>query len=86
MKAKAKSAQSLRAQVEKWLAPRFATSVHVIAFSRTGLDNRRYVRVESQEAGAPPHVLFFFLHDEGHWSVFPPQRETPRMRVEQVAK
>ena len=73
---KATSVQSLRSRVEKWLTPRLPTSVRVTVFSRIGPDNRRYVRVESQEA-AGSHALFFFLHDEGHWSVFPLQGEPP---------
>jgi hypothetical protein len=81
---KATSEQSLRSQVEKWLAPRFPMSVRVTVFSRTGPHNRRYVRVESLEA-AGPHALFFFLHDEGHWSVFPPHRESLKMTAERVA-
>jgi hypothetical protein len=81
---KATDTQSLRSQVEKWLAPRFPTSVRVTVFGRMGPHNRRYVRVESQEA-AGSHALFFFLHDEGRWSVFPPQRESPKMTAERVA-
>ncbi|WP_236002269.1 hypothetical protein [Paraburkholderia elongata] len=62
--------QSLRCQVEKWLAPAPARPVHVTAFSRTRLGGRRYVCVEtSSPSGA--RALFFFRHDDGSWCVFP---------------
>ncbi|RKT22164.1 hypothetical protein B0G69_5596 [Paraburkholderia sp. RAU2J] len=63
--------QSLRCQVEKWLAPSHAMHVHVTRFGRTAGNGRRYVCVEtSSPAGA--RSLFFFRHDDGRWSVFPP--------------
>ncbi|CDY74620.1 FIG00454712: hypothetical protein [Caballeronia glathei] len=66
--------QSLRWQVEKWLAPAPATPVHVTRFSRTGRGGRRYVCVEtSSPAGV--RTLFFFRHDDGSWSVFPPSAD-----------
>ncbi|RDK03242.1 hypothetical protein [Paraburkholderia lacunae] len=63
--------QSLRSQVEKWLAPAPATPVHVTRFSRAGWNGGRYVCVEtSSPAGA--RALFFFRHDDGSWCVIPP--------------
>jgi hypothetical protein len=63
--------QSLRYQVEKWLGPAPAAHFHVTRFGRTGWTGRRYVRVEtSSPAGA--RALFFFRHDDGNWSIFPP--------------
>ncbi|MGF6634109.1 hypothetical protein OKW38_002790 [Paraburkholderia sp. MM5496-R1] len=63
--------QSLRCQVEKWPAPSPTMHVHVTRFSRTAGNGRRYVCVEtSSPAGA--RALFFFRHDDGRWSVFPP--------------
>ncbi|TDN68827.1 hypothetical protein [Paraburkholderia sp. BL10I2N1] len=63
--------QSLRCQVEKWLAPAPTMHVHVTRFSRTAGNGRRYVCVEtSSPAGA--RALFFFRNDDGRWSVFPP--------------
>jgi len=68
--------QSLRFQVEKWLAPGSTASVRIVEFSRTYADQRRYVCVQSaQPAGL--RALFFFRHDDGHWRVFPPL--VPRM-------
>jgi hypothetical protein len=62
--------QSLRWQVEKWLALTSATPLRVTRFSRTGRHGQRYVCVEtSSPAGA--RALFFFRHDDGSWCVFP---------------
>jgi hypothetical protein len=70
--------QSLRCQVEKWLAPAPTIPVHVTEFSRTRWGGRRYVCVEtSSEDGA--RALFFFRHDDGSWSVFPPTADRWKM-------
>ncbi|CAG9265306.1 hypothetical protein [Paraburkholderia unamae] len=63
--------QSLRYQVEKWLAP--TTPVHVTAFRHTRSGGARYVCVETRQATGF-HALFFFRHDDGYWNVFPPAR------------
>jgi hypothetical protein len=66
--------QSLRFQVEKWLAPGPTTPIHVIVFGRTRSGRRRYVCVETiQPAGL--RALFFFRHDEGYWRPFPPSSD-----------
>jgi hypothetical protein len=81
---KSKSEQSLRFQVEKWLAPGSTRSMHVTVFSRTSLGRRRYVCVEtSQPAGS--RALFFFRHDDGSWRVFPSEPGRPKMSTERVA-
>ncbi|MEX3812801.1 hypothetical protein AB3X96_21465 [Paraburkholderia sp. BR13439] len=73
--------QSLRCQVEKWLAPGPATPVHVTALSRTGKGGRRYVCVEtSSPAGA--RALFFFRHDDGSWYVFPQPASRRKLAAE----
>ncbi|MBB5443132.1 MULTISPECIES: hypothetical protein [unclassified Paraburkholderia] len=82
------NAQSLRCQVEKWLAPAPTMHVHVTRFSRAAGDGRRYVCVEaSSPAGA--RALFFFRHDDGSWSVFPPtvnrRKSTAEHALVQVA-
>jgi hypothetical protein len=80
--------QSLRRQVEKWLAPAFATPVHVTEFGHTRLGGRRYVRVETSSADGV-RELFFFRHDDGSWCVFPPTtaslRPNQELPVAQVA-
>jgi hypothetical protein len=79
---RATSAQSLRSQVEKWLTPHLARSIRVTVFGRTGPLNRRYVRVEVQEA-EDSHALFFFLQDGGCWSVLPARKtRSQKMRAE----
>lgn len=73
--------QSLRSQVEKWLAPAPATAVHVTAFSHARLGGRRYVCVEtSSPVGA--RALFFFRHDDGNWCVFPPTLDKRKVTAE----
>ncbi|SOE69723.1 hypothetical protein SAMN05446635_3610 [Burkholderia sp. OK233] len=79
---KSTNGQSLRCQVEKWLAPAPATPVRVTAFSRTRLGGRRYVCVEtSSPSGA--HALFFFKHDDGSWCVFPQTANSRKLAAEQ---
>ena len=73
--------QSLRSQVEKWLAPAPATPVHVTRFSLNGWNGRRYVCVEtSSPAGV--RALFFFRHDNGSWSVFPQTANRRKLAAE----
>ncbi|MGF6600492.1 hypothetical protein P3T23_005229 [Paraburkholderia sp. GAS448] len=70
--------QSLRRQVEKWLAPGPTIPVHVTQFSRTRRGRRRYVCVEtSLPAGS--RALFFFRHADGQWCVFPPAADSPEL-------
>ncbi|MFM0356528.1 hypothetical protein PQR12_23795 [Paraburkholderia nemoris] len=78
---KSTNGQSLRCQVEKWLAPAPATPLRETVFSRTGLAGRRYVCVEtSSPSGA--HALFFFKHDDGSWYVFPQPANMRKLTVE----
>jgi hypothetical protein len=74
------NAQSLRFQVEKWLAPGPTVPVRVIEFSRTRSGRRRYVRVrvETTQPGGS-RTLFFFRHDDGCWHVFPPSGDGPQI-------
>ncbi|KDP87681.1 hypothetical protein CF70_035050 [Cupriavidus sp. SK-3] len=76
--------QSLRFQVEKWLAPGPTTSVHVIEFGRTHSGRRRYVCVETTQP-AVLRALFFFRHDDGCWRVFPPAVDRPKMSADRLA-
>ncbi len=78
---KGTKAQSLRYQVEKWLAP--TTPVHVTAFGHTRLGRGRYVCVETwQPTGL--HALFFFQHDDGYWHVFPPAADSAQLRAQRT--
>ena len=75
---KSTNQQSLRFQVEKWLAPLPTIPVRVVEFSRTRWARRRYVRVEtSLPVGS--RALFFFRHDDGRWYVFPPTADRLKM-------
>jgi hypothetical protein len=76
--------QSLRYQVEKWLAPAATRGVHVTHFSRTRSDGRRYVCVEASDP-LHVHALFFFRHDDGCWRVFPARPDGPQLAVERRA-
>ena len=81
---KSTNEQSLRFQVEKWLAPGPTTPVHVIEFGRTYPGRRRYVCVETtQQAGL--RTLFFFRHDDGCWRVFPPTVDSPKKSIDGLA-
>jgi hypothetical protein len=76
--------QSLRFQVEKWLAPGPTIPVHVTEFSRTRWARRRYVRVETSSPGGL-RALFFFRHDDGCWYVFPPTADRLKMIADRPA-
>lgn len=62
---------SLRLLVEKWLTPIFATPIRVTRLSCVRRKWKRYVCVEALRPEGPV-ALFFFRHDDGIWSVFPP--------------
>ena len=81
---KSTSEQSLRFQVEKWLAPGPTIPVHVTEFSRTRWARRRYVRVETAQPGGL-RALFFFRHDDGCWYVFPPTADRLKMIADRPA-
>jgi hypothetical protein len=78
---KNRKAQSLRYQVEKWLAP--SAPVHVTSFGRTRWGRARYVCVETW-LPTGSHALFFFLHDDGYWNVFPPVADTAQQGVQRT--
>lgn len=71
---KANGEQSLRREVEKWLAPGTSRTVHVTEFGRTRWGHKRYVCVETA-LSTGRRSLFFFRHDDGFWCVFPPADE-----------
>jgi hypothetical protein len=78
---KNRSEQSLRWQVEKWLAPAPATPIHVTRLGHPGRGGRHCVRVEtSSPAGV--RALFFFRHDDGSWCVFPPTSDRRKSTAE----
>ncbi|RQR43658.1 hypothetical protein DIE21_34930 [Burkholderia sp. Bp9140] len=71
---------SLRTLVEKWLGQTPAMPIRVTRFGRMPSNRRRYVCVEAlRPAGVL--AIYFFLHDDGAWYVFPPEVERPVMSV-----
>jgi len=69
---------SLRALVDKWLAPNARVPARVVRFSRTQDHRLRYVCVEAAHP-ARTIAIFFFRHDDGSWCVFPPALTRPAM-------
>lgn len=78
---KSTNVQSLRCQVEKWLAPAPTTPVRVTAFGRTRLGGRRFVCIEAPSPSGV-HALFFFKHDDGNWRVFPQAADRQNLAAE----
>jgi hypothetical protein len=75
---------TLRLVVDKWLGPIPWTRVRVAGFGRLPSSRRRYVCVETlRSAGALK--IYFFLHDDGRWCVFPPASERPAMAALRLA-
>jgi hypothetical protein len=62
---------SLRALVDKWLAPTPSVPAHITQVGRLGRTGVRYVCLEGQVSTAPLSIVFF-RHGVGAWDVFPP--------------
>ncbi|MEM5318534.1 hypothetical protein [Paraburkholderia sp. JHI869] len=60
----------LRALIEKWLGVECPVHLRVAEGARTGARQKRFVRIEvpSRRDRA---AMYFFLHDDGNWSVLP---------------
>ncbi|MDR8400441.1 hypothetical protein NE850_29440 [Paraburkholderia sp. USG1] len=71
---------SLRRLVERWFGPDSQMRARVTLFSHSRASRWRYVCVESRRATGELSI-FFFRHDDGSWSVFPPQTTRPTMNV-----
>ena len=76
--------KSLRLLVGKWFGPAAVVPVHVMAFSRTPADRRRYVRVGALRPQGSLAIVFF-RHDDGTWNVFPAKTNMPAMRADRLA-
>jgi hypothetical protein len=76
--------KSLHYLVDKWLAPSPSVTIRVIQFGRIHGGNRRYVQVEAL-APSGSRAIFFFLHDDGCWCVFPPKIAQPSMTAHRLA-
>lgn len=62
---------SLRALVDKWLAPTRSVPARITQVGRLGCTGVRYVRLEGQVSKRPLSIVFF-RHSVGAWDVFPP--------------
>ena len=71
---------SLRRLVEKWFGPESEMRARVTLFSHSRASRWRYVCVASSRATGDLSI-FFFRHDDGAWSVFPPETKRPTMNV-----
>lgn len=62
--------RGLRRIVEKWLGTEFHFDLRISEACGIAGNRRRYVRIEvpCRNDGA---ALYFFLHDDGTWGVFP---------------
>ncbi|MGF6536632.1 hypothetical protein P3T24_007643 [Paraburkholderia sp. GAS33] len=70
--------RSLRSLVARWLGANPATLTRVVRFGHIRPNRRRYVCVETlRPTGAL--TIYFFLHDDGMWSVYPQEIERPSM-------
>ena len=69
---------SLRALVDKWLAPTIASPARVRRTGRMVGNRVRYVCVETHATDGV-RSIFLFRHDDGCWCVFPPSEARPAM-------
>ena len=70
--------RTLRLLVDKWLGPTPETPLRVMRFGRLPSGRGRYLCVEKlRPTGAL--TIYFFLHNDGRWCVFPPASERPTM-------
>jgi hypothetical protein len=75
---------SLRALVDKWLAPTVSMPARVTHVGRLLATHSRYVQLEGGTSGAMPTIVFF-RHADGAWRVFPPAPALPVMCAWAVA-
>ncbi|MFM0340583.1 hypothetical protein PQR27_29390 [Paraburkholderia fungorum] len=71
---------SLRRLVERWFGPDSAMRARVTLFSHSRGSRWRYVCVASSSASGDLSI-FFFRHEDGSWSVFPPETKRPTMNA-----
>jgi hypothetical protein len=68
----------LLAVIEKWLGAGLASRCRLEDGDSKCSNSRRYIRVEvpGREESA---TMYFFLHDDGTWNVYPQQDRRPEM-------
>ncbi|WP_116136567.1 hypothetical protein [Trinickia diaoshuihuensis] len=69
---------SLRALVDKWLAPTIASPARVLRTGRMVGNRARYVCVEMRGRDGV-RSIFLFRHGDGSWCVYPPAQARPAM-------
>ena len=69
---------SLRALIDKWLAPTAIAPVHVTRCTFANSSQTRWVLARSSASDGALSI-FFFRHDDGAWRVFPPAPRKPEM-------
>lgn len=74
---------SLRSLVEKWLGAESAACPRVTRFSHAPRKRWRYVCVEATRPSGT-FSFVFFRHDDGSWSVFPPNIQRLTMGFSKV--
>ncbi|RCJ03720.1 hypothetical protein DDK22_35825 [Cupriavidus necator] len=70
--------RSLRFLVEKWFDSSSFSSLRITRVLHSTLGRNHCVRVELPRTDNPVAV-FFFRHDDGSWSVFPPETKRRSM-------
>ena len=76
--------ESLRLLVEKWFGSNPPIPVQLVRSGCMPSSRRRYAYVQSSGA-ADPVGIYFFLHDDGSWCVFPPGQDRPEMCAPRLA-
>lgn len=72
--------RSLRLLVEEWLGTTPAAAVRVKKFGRMSSNQQRFVCIEALRP-AGKLAIYFFLHDDGVWCVFPRAVNRPAMSI-----
>jgi len=72
------NAISLRALVDKWLAPTRSVPARVTETGRFGIAGVRFVRLEGRVPTGQLSIVFF-RHGNGEWDVIPPVPPSPAM-------
>jgi hypothetical protein len=67
--------ESLRDQINKWLAPAINNSVRLTRCTKSEVE---YVRADIRSE-THPRTIFFFRHPDDTWQVYPPCRRGPTM-------
>lgn len=73
--------QSLRWLIDKWFAVAAGNAFRVTRSPCSDPSSCRYVCVEVTRTGGALKI-FFFRHEDGSWSVFPPAPKRPTLTLD----